>query len=260
VIPILLYHGVDHDPPARLAPYVMHPARFEQHMAILAEQGRPTSTVSDHVDRLARGESPPEGTVLVTFDDGLADFGVHAWPVMRGLGIAGTLYVVAGAVGGTADWLAPLGAAPPMLSWEEVVALDREGCEIGAHSTSHPELDTLPPAELGPEIRGSRVELSVKLGHPVRSFAYPHGYHDARVVAEVREAGYTSACAVRNMLSSDGDDPFALARVTIDASCTDDELRRILDGVGRPVAPQREALRTIGWRQVRRTRRRLARR
>jgi hypothetical protein len=60
------------------------------------------------------------------------------------------------------------------------------------------------------------------------------------------------------MFSSVDDDPFSLARVTIDASCSAEELRQILDGRGRPVAPRHEQLRTVGWRAYRRARRRLA--
>ncbi|WP_421119918.1 polysaccharide deacetylase family protein [Aquihabitans daechungensis] len=257
-VPILLYHGVDTDVPGRLAPYVMSPGLFAEHMQLLADLGRPTTTVSEHVDRLTRGEDPAEGTVLVTFDDGLADFGRHAWPVLRDLDLACTLYVVSGRVGEQAEWLAPLGATPPMLTGDDLLALDAQGCEIGAHSVSHPELDTLARHELGPEVRGARTDLSVRLGHPVRSFAYPHGYHDRRVVDEVRRAGYHSACAVRNMLSSTDDDPFALARITIGATCGVDDLRRVLDGEGLRVAPARERLRTAGWRTYRRTRRHLA--
>jgi peptidoglycan/xylan/chitin deacetylase (PgdA/CDA1 family) len=256
-VPILLYHGVDTGAPEGLAPYVMAPSLFAEHMQLLADLGRPTATVSEHVDRLARGEEVPEGTVLVTFDDGLADFGRHAWPVLSDLDIACTLYVVSGRVGRSADWLADLGATPPLLTWDELAALDEQGCEIGAHSVSHPQLDTLPWRELGPEIRGARTELSAGLGHPIRSFAYPHGYHDRRVIDEVRGAGFASACAVRNMLSSTLDDPFALARVTIDASCGTEELRQILDGEALRTAPQRERLRTAYWRTYRRGRRRL---
>lgn len=256
-VPILLYHGVDTRAPRGLAPYVMAPSLFAEHMQLLADLGRPTSTVSEHVGRLGRGEEVPEGTVLVTFDDGLADFGRHAWPVLRDLDIACTLYVVSGCVGQPAKWLADLGATPPLLTWDELATLDEQGCEIGAHSVSHPQLDTLPWRELGPEIRGARTELATGLGHPIRSFAYPHGYHDRRVVEEVRSAGFSSACAVRNMLSSTRDDPFALARVTIDATCGTEELRQILDGRGLGTAPQRTQLRTACWRTYRRTRRRL---
>lgn len=253
-IPVLLYHGVDHDPPAGLARYTMHPDRFAHHMEALAHRGAITMTVSQLVDLVAAGHPVPERTVLVTFDDGMADFGRHAWPVLRDLGMAATLYVVTGAIGGRADWLAPLGGRPPMLDADQLRALDEEGCEIGAHSATHPQLDTIPVARFADEVRGARTQLSMLLGHPVRSFAYPHGYHDRRVKEAVRAAGFDSACAVRNMLSSTADDRFAIARVTVDADWSVDRLLRAVDGHGLAVAPRPEQLRTAGWRAYRRAR------
>jgi peptidoglycan/xylan/chitin deacetylase (PgdA/CDA1 family) len=254
-VPILLYHGVDHDPVPALAPFVMDPERFAQHMDVLVERGASTFTVSAWCDLLDSGEEPPPDAVLVTFDDGLADFGRHAWPILRERCLAATLYVVSGNVGGEADWLASLGDTPPMLTWADVIRLDQEGCEIGSHSVSHPELDVLDSEALVQEVRQSRVDLAVHLGHSVRSFAYPHGYHGKRVKDAVRMAGFDSACAVRNLWSTTDDDHHALARITIDGSCTADGLRALLDGHGRRVARPREQLRTKGWRAYRRARR-----
>jgi peptidoglycan/xylan/chitin deacetylase (PgdA/CDA1 family) len=257
-IPILLYHGVAPEGPEALAPFVLHPARFAEHMAVLADRGTTTLTVSALVDLLDRGEVPAPGTALVTFDDGLADFGEHAWPVLERFGIASTLYVVTGCVGGPAEWLRPFGdPVPDMLSWDQVLDLDGAGCEIGAHSRTHRELDTLAPPDLGDEVRTSRTVLSSRLGHPVRSFAYPHGYHGPTVVSAVQAAGYDSACAVRNLLSSTTDNRFALARYTVTADLSTDDLVRVLDGDLVGVAPRREQVRTRAWRTYRRAKTRV---
>lgn len=258
-IPILLYHGVGTGAPEGLAPFVVDPGRFEDHMRLVAERGHTALTVSGLCDLVERGDPVPDDVVLITFDDGMADFAEAAWPILRAHDLPATLYVVADHIGSDAAWLAPFGTPPPMLTWEQVRRLDAEGCEIGAHSATHPELDTLTGSELVGEVRGSRTTLAVGLGHPVRSFAYPHGYHSRAVKEAVRLAGFDSACAVRNILSSADDDRFALSRVTIEADCDTEALARVLDGVGLPVAPRRQQLRTVGWRTYRRSRRRLVR-
>ncbi|MGN6693763.1 MAG: polysaccharide deacetylase family protein [Aquihabitans sp.] len=257
-IPILLYHGVDDHAPQGLAPYVMAPERFDQHMARLVQRGCHAVTVSDLCDLIDRGDPVPEETVVVSFDDGLADFGTHAWPILRRHDLPATLYVVTDRIGGEASWLGAFGPPPPMLTWDQLRALDAEGCEIGAHSATHPELDAVPRRDLVDEVRGSRTALALGLGHPVRSFAYPHGYHDRKVKEAARRAGFDSACAVRNMLSSAADDRYAIARVTIEATCDVAGLDRVLDGIGLATAPRRQQLRTVGWRTVRRARRRAA--
>jgi peptidoglycan/xylan/chitin deacetylase (PgdA/CDA1 family) len=257
-IPILLYHGIDDHAPEGLAPYVMAPERFDQHMARIIERGCHALTVSGLCDLIDRGDSVPPETVVVSFDDGLADFGANAWPILRHHGLPATLYVVSDRIGKEASWLGAFGPPPPMLTWDEVRALDAEGCEIGAHSATHPELDAIRRPQLVDEVRSARTTLALGLGHPVRSFAYPHGYHDRKVKEAVRQAGFDSACAVRNMLSSAGDDRFALARVTIEATCDVAALDRVLDGDGLATAPMRQQLRTVGWRTVRRARHRMA--
>ena len=42
------------------------------------------------------------------------------------------------------------------------------------------------------QISGSKADLEKLLGHPVRSFAYPYGDHNAAIDAMVQRAGYDS--------------------------------------------------------------------
>ncbi len=251
-IPVLLYHGVDTTALPDFQPWVMHPDRFAAHLDLIVERGHTAMTVSALVDAIRHGRTLPERPVAITFDDGLADFAEHAWPALRQRDLTATLYVVTDGIGERAAWLADGEEAPRMLTWDQVRTLDIEGCEIGSHSLSHPELDTLRGATLADEVALSRRELSTRLGHPVRSFAYPHGYHDRRVRQAVIDAGYDSACAVREALSSRGDDTFALARVTLLHDATTDDLAAVLDGRDHRVAPFPEAVRTKAWRVVRR--------
>lgn len=81
-----------------------------------------------------------------------------------------------------------------VMSWDQVRELARAGHEIGSHSLSHPLLAELSEQRVREEVEGSRRQLSNALGSPVRSFCYPGGSYDARVVAAVRSAGYE--CAV----------------------------------------------------------------
>lgn len=254
-VPILLYHGVAPDAPEGLAPWVMAPERFAAHLDLLVERGVHALTITALVEAMRSGRPLPPNSVAITFDDGLADFAEHAWPALRARDLVATLYVVSGNVGGRAEWLVEgaAGVAPPlMLTWEQIRRLDAEGCEIGGHSVTHPELDTLGRRELMDEVALCRRTLSAGLGHPVRSFAYPHGYHDRRATAAVAAAGYDSACAVREAMSSTADDRFALARVTLRADATVSDLADVLDGRGLRVAPFAEPVRTKAWRTVRR--------
>jgi len=119
---------------------------------------------------------------------------------------------------------------------------------------THPQLDLVPLVRARQEILESKDVLEQLLGRPVTSFAYPHGHHTRAVRDLVSGAGYTSAAAVRNMLSHDRDDVFAIARLTVTDAVTESDIGRLLQGRGARRAPRHQLLRTRAGRQVRRLR------
>jgi peptidoglycan/xylan/chitin deacetylase (PgdA/CDA1 family) len=247
VIPILLYHSVADRPSDFIAPYTVSPATFRRHLDAVGATGATTLTVSGLLAALASG-TLPERPVVITFDDGYRDTLTIACPAMAERGMTSTVYVTTGVVGAQSP------GGDPMLTWPEVGELAELGHEIGAHSHTHPQLDTLSRAVLQREIAGSRARLQEGTGLPVDSFAYPHGYSDARVRRAVRAAGFSSACSVKNALSSPSDPPFTLSRLMVMATTTDDELVGWLAGRGVPVGRDDERLLTRGWRWWRRAR------
>jgi len=126
------------------------------------------------------------------------------------------------------------------------------GIEVGAHSHPHPHLDLLSTAGAAEEIGRSKGLLEDGLGHEVWSFAYPHGYASRRTCDEVRRRGFRSACGVRNAFSHPGDNRWLMARLTVRATTTCDEVAAWLDGTGAPDATAGEHLQTKAWRAARR--------
>jgi peptidoglycan/xylan/chitin deacetylase (PgdA/CDA1 family) len=256
-IPILLYHSVSDVATGPFAPYAIGRAAFAEHLDVLTDRGHTALTLSDLVTRLGSDDRLPPDPVVITFDDGFADFADAAWPELTARQLPATLYVTSGVIGGTSDWLGDQDAGDrTMLSWSALTDLADAGCEIGAHTLSHPPLDCISRPEAEREIVGSKVELEDRLGRSVPSFAYPHGHHDRHVRRMVIDAGFHSGAAVKNALSHADDDRFALARLTILGDVDGDGLARLLDGRGVGTAPRRERLRTTAWRSVRRRRHR----
>ena len=189
--------------------------------------------------------------MLVTFDDGYRDTLTNAAPALVERGMSATTYVTTGVVGSVSP------GGDPMLTWPQIGELAGMGHEIGAHSQTHPQLDTLSCRPMRREIAGSRARLQAGTGLPIESFAYPHGYSDARVRRAVREAGFTSAASVKNALSPPDDPLFTLARLMVMTTTTDDEFAGWLAGRGVPVGRDDERLLTRGWRWYRRARARV---
>lgn len=174
-------------------------------------------TVTEFVQAMARrGAALPPRPILLTFDDGYADFYIAALPALRRHGFTATLYVTTGYVGGTSRWLhAKEDTSRPMLTWTQLAEINARGIECGAHSHTHPPLDMLPLDAVHEEIVRSKLLLEEHLGQSVSSFAYPFGYYSERVQQIVQATGCTSACAVRLAMSSLDDNPYALARLAI---------------------------------------------
>jgi peptidoglycan/xylan/chitin deacetylase (PgdA/CDA1 family) len=254
VVPVLLYHSVSDQPTGQFGPYTVSRSQLRSHLDQVTRLGFHTLTVGQLVAHRAAGLPLRPRTAVITFDDGFADFD-NAWPELTQRGLAATLYVTAGTMGGCSAWLAPLGAGDlAMLSRSQLRDLAADGCEIGAHSMSHPQLDCLTRQAAAAEILHSKDVLEQALGRRVDSFAYPHGYHDKAVKELVAAAGFTSAAAVRNALSPADDDPYALARVTVMSDFSPEQVARVLTGRGAPTARRGERWRTRLWRQERRRR------
>jgi peptidoglycan/xylan/chitin deacetylase (PgdA/CDA1 family) len=252
-IPILLYHSISDSPPGKFGPFTVSRSQFASHLDHLAARGVSTLTVGQMLEQISVRGHIPDRSAVITVDDGFADFHTNAWPEIRDRGMNATLYMTAGMLGGYSDWLADLGAANiPMLGNEQLIELATQGCEIGAHSMSHPQLDCLPLRHAAYEIEQSKDVLEQVLGQSVHSFAYPHGYHDRKVRQLVVDAGYSSASAVRESLSHTDDDRFALARVTVKSDFGISQIDRVITGQGIGLASRRELIRTRIWRQVRR--------
>ena len=251
-IPILLYHSVAEQVAPKFAPWAVSPAQFEAQLRYLREAGYTPLTVTQLIHLNARGRLP-ERPVVLTFDDGLADFYTDALPLLRRYTCPATLYITTDYVGRTSRWLAAEGEGDrPMMTWAQIGELTAYGVECGAHTRTHPQLDTLSLREAQEEIAGSRRALEQHLGQPITSFAYPHGYHSPALKTLVRELGFTSACAVKHALSASYDDPFALARLIVYGDTDLATFQSLLENNMR-VAPRRERWQTKGWRWARRT-------
>ena len=252
-LPILLYHSVSPDCDPRFAEWNVTPEKFSEQMAYLADNGYQALTVRDLVEQVFERQAPiSPRTVVITFDDGFADFHEYAWPLLDRHGLTATIYIATGYVGGTSEWLAHDGEADrPMMTWDQVKEIDRAGIECAAHGHRHLQLDTVSASVAAEDMERSKAALEQVIG-PVASFAYPHGYYTRRLQRQVADAGFSSACAVRDALSSSVDDPDALARLVIRGETGIDDFASLVAGEAL-VAPRAGVLRRGAWRALRRT-------
>jgi peptidoglycan/xylan/chitin deacetylase (PgdA/CDA1 family) len=128
--------------------------------------------------------------VTLSFDDGTADQFAAA-RVLHGYGLAGTFFVITGAVG-----------APHYMSLAELRQLATDGDEIGGHTVSHLDLVNTTLAEARRQVCAGRNILA-RWGFQVTSFAYPDGAANPEVAAIVAACGFNAARIVSGLAGPD---------------------------------------------------------
>jgi peptidoglycan/xylan/chitin deacetylase (PgdA/CDA1 family) len=245
-IPVLLYHSVNYRAAVDDREWTVSPGEFASHLNVVAASGRTPVTLGAIADALRRERPLPPRPVAITFDDGFAD-SYEALTAVADRGLVATIYITTGEIG-AASRLTPSQVAE-VATWAAV--------DVGAHAVSHRRLDELGQGDLEEEVTASRQWLEDVSQTRVESFAYPHGAYDGRVRRAVVAAGYRSAAGVKNALSHERDDPFAIARWTVRAGTPATRVAEVLDGKRVPSAWARERLRTRAYRWARRGRRRV---
>ena len=245
-VPVLMYHEIA-DRSVTESPLAVSPNAFADHVAYLHDAGFTTVTAGQLAATLAEGAGDlPERPVVLTFDDGYGDFHSQALPLLKQRGFNATLFQ-------TTAWVGKEDEKKRMLNWRELAESEQAGIEIGAHTSTHPQLDQLPEKLLREELYISKSMLEDHLGLKVPGLAYPFGYSNAKVRRMARELGYDYAYAVDNAMTTDGADSFTLPRLTVRRTTSMDEFRKIVNGQD-TLTLRRDRVLTSGYSVVRRAR------
>jgi peptidoglycan/xylan/chitin deacetylase (PgdA/CDA1 family) len=186
-VPVLMYHyiRVNPNPRDRLGYSLsVTPAMFHAQMAYLARNHYHTVTLSQAVQAIRSHRALPPRSVVLTFDDGYADFFTTAIPEMQRYGFTATDYVVPGLIG-----------RPSFMTWTQVVQADQMGFTIAAHTMHHVPLASIRTASALWEMAESKRVLEGMVGHPVIEFAYPYGSFNYYLASRARAMGFESAAS-----------------------------------------------------------------
>jgi len=186
-VPVLMYHYVRVNPDRRdRVGYALSvtPAAFHAQMDYLARNHFHTVSLAQAVSAVRDHRALPARSIVLTFDDGYADFFTTAIPEMQRYGFTATDYVVPGLVG-----------RPSFMTWSQVVQADRMGFTIAAHTMHHVPLARISRASAIAEMSQSKQVLEGMLGHPVTQFAYPYGSFNAFLAQRARLMGFQSSAS-----------------------------------------------------------------
>jgi len=231
-VPILMYHSISGRQKHGSHPYyetATSPAVFERHLACLKESGYKTISLED-LGRVFSGLSDPEEKhVVITFDDGFADFYDIAHPLLEKHGFSATVFLPAGMIGKQVNGL-------PCMSWDQIRKLSEKGISFGSHSMTHPKLVELSAAEVEAEIGESKAAIERELGDKIASFSYPFAFPEQdstfciRLEALLQKHGFRSGVTTIVGKSSPADNRFFLKRLPVNDFDDDKLLTAKLEG------------------------------
>jgi peptidoglycan/xylan/chitin deacetylase (PgdA/CDA1 family) len=220
-IPILMYHSVVDDPETKMHAYyrtTTSPLIFKQHMQHLRHLGYSTIQISEAVKMLQNGGSTQK-YVVITFDDGYADFYRYAFPELDRNGFTATVFLPTAYIGDTPVQF----KGKDCLTWSEVRELRKHGISFGSHTVTHPQLCNMDECTVKDELVHSKQVIEDNLGETVDSFAYPFAFPETNkpFVQMLRrllvDAGYAQGVSTCIGTAHPKEDPYFLRRLPINS-------------------------------------------
>jgi peptidoglycan/xylan/chitin deacetylase (PgdA/CDA1 family) len=171
---VLLYHHVAEDTPRITS---VTPAEFEAHLDYLDDNGFQVWPLERAVEALEGGESVPDRTIAITFDDAYTDIRTNAVPLLEERGWPYTVFVATKAVdegqGGIMDW-------------DELRELQQRGATLANHTHTHDHLirrhegesESAWLARVREDIETAARRLREETGMDNDLFAWPYGEYN----------------------------------------------------------------------------------
>ena len=207
---VLLYHSIDEPDHSDTLSLRVSRAQFLEQMRLLQAEGYAVVSLTSVFET---AESHGRPRVAITFDDGYHSV-LWAATTLRALGFPAPFFVVPRFLDGVRS-PAAYWERWEHLRWDEAAALIADGFDIGAHSTTHPDLRRCDGEQLEEEVSGARALLQERLKTDIVSFSYPYGRHDRRVRSAVERAGYQLACTSRYGLNRASGGSYSVHRTEI---------------------------------------------
>ena len=204
-IPVLCYHSVNNNPSGR---YELSVASFQEQMAYLKSNGFTPLSIDDYYAVMTRAKAPPAKPILLTFDDGYADFASNVVPILQQHGFRATQFAVT-------SWI----NAANHLTNAQLGSLAATQ-DIQNHTDTHQRLSSLTYADANGEIIRASDRIQLWTGKRPQFLAYPYGATSTTAQQAARDNGIKMAFTVAGQKSTSAMNFLELPRYTIVSSET----------------------------------------
>ena len=237
---ILMYHSIS----SASGPTSIPRDTFRRQIEMLAVCGYESISLSAFNDWRTDKRAAKARSVVITFDDGFADFAESAFEILRAHSYTATVFLPSGKIGGIEDWDGNRSLGRRLMSWSQVLDLSKENIQFGGHSVTHADLTALSSNELEREVRQCRDQIGEKLGCLPVGFAPPYGRSHERERREIRNS-FDVSVGTRLARAYPDCDPYDVPRIEMHYFRNVNRWREYLEGRADWYLNARRALRSV---------------
>jgi hypothetical protein len=164
-------------------------------------------------------QTPNTKSVVLTFDDGYADFYSDAFPVLKKLGFTATVFLPTDYIGNGRPGL----RGKQHLTWEQVRELAAQGITFGSHTCTHPQLAELSLQDAEQELRRSKQVFEEQGTGCAGTFCYPFRFPEQNAGfmegfnETLQRVGYEACASTRVGTINTAEDMLALKRIPVNS-------------------------------------------
>jgi peptidoglycan/xylan/chitin deacetylase (PgdA/CDA1 family) len=185
---VLCYHSINNDNWL----FGVSPETFKKQMNYLSKKYT-FITLKDIEDHLHKGTPLPKPSVAITFDDAYEDV-LQVKDFIKERGIRPTLFVIASKKPNRIE----LDTKRSIMTKKQILSLVKDGWQIGCHTLTHPDMNTLSETEIEKEVVLSKKQLEKALGLRISYIAYPKGRYNRRILKAAERAKYKLGMTVKD--------------------------------------------------------------
>jgi len=198
-----MYHSIAIDPADSLS---VTPENFQKQMQYLQNAGYAVVSLDELVDAILTGKKFSRKEVVLTFDDGIENNYIKAFPVLSKYEMPAIIFLET----------ANIGSKDTYLTWDQVRLMAKNNIAFGAHTKTGAYLPSIREEHLlVSEIVSSKPDIEGQIKKEVKYFCYPTGGFNDRIKKIIRNAGYKGACTTNRGFDKLNTDVYEINRIKI---------------------------------------------
>jgi peptidoglycan/xylan/chitin deacetylase (PgdA/CDA1 family) len=184
-VPVLCYHQIRElkaSDSKRAHDDIMPPAKFAEHMKMLADSGYQTISPNQLYDYLNHNAPLPKKPIVISFDDNNLDQYTVGAKVLNKYGFKGVFFIMTVTIG-----------RPRYMNKAQLKELSDDGHVIASHTYDHKNFAQFTDEDWEVQIDKPNRVLESITGKKVEYLAYPYGVFKASSLPKLKEHGMKGA-------------------------------------------------------------------